>query len=62
MHVQHQLNDLEEYCTLFPCTLVFSHWVFLNKVFNEVTIFEWWSSKGKCYKIWILGGCPLKMD
>ena len=62
MHVQHQSNDLEEYCTLFSFALVFSHWVFLSKVFNEAIVIEWWSSKGECYEIGIVGGCPHKMS
>lgn len=33
MHVQHKLNDLEEYRTLFPFALVLSHWVFPQQDF-----------------------------
>ena len=62
MHVQHQFKDLEECCTLFPFALVFPIGFFLSMVFNEATVFEWWSSKGECYNICILGGCPLEMS
>ena len=45
MLVQDQFNDLEECCTLFRFALVFSYWIFLIKVFNKATVFEWRTSK-----------------